>query len=449
MISRRALVTSTAAVLLAATVEGCANNPVGKLFKGKSTRGYQGKGTRIPVLTGNGSLDPAPALKGVDFAIPAPQALTSWPVPGGAYDGYTDHIEAGANFQIAWKRKVGAGGSRSSHPTGAPVIADGVIYVMDGRATVSALSESSGETLWRANLETKTRRDKEGYGGGVAYADGLVFVASGYRFVAALDAKTGATKWRTATESPVHGAPTYSAGKVFVSDIVDQFYAFDAQTGAVAWDYQALEEPARVLAAPSAVVSGDVVIAPFASGEVVAMRVSNGAPVWSDTLSFTSRNNALSEIRDIAGRPVVYRGDVFAGSHSGMFGSIQLRDGQRRWDLPITTITTPWPAGDVVYVVDQSGQVICIARESGQIYWKVNLNEGIKKVKKRPVWTSPILASGKLMLANSHGLAVILNPKTGAKEAEIKLGAPAYVGPIAANGKVYFLTDNAELVAIR
>ena len=449
MISRRALVTSTAAVLLAATVEGCANNPVGKLFKGKSTRGYQGTGTRIPVLSASGSLDPAPALKGVDFAIPAPQPQTSWPVPGGLYDGYIDHVDAGTGFQVAWRRKVGSGGSRQSHPTGAPVIADGVIYTLDGKATVTALDERSGDTLWKSDLATRTRRDKEGYGGGVAFAEGLVFVSSGYRFVAALDAKTGATKWRVAMESPVHGAPTYSAGKVFVTDIVDQFYALEAQTGAVSWDYQALEEPARVLAAPSAVISGDVVVAPFASGEVVAMRVANGSPVWTDTLSFTSRNNALSEIRDIPGRPVVYRGDVFAGSHSGMFGSITLRDGRRRWDLPITTITTPWPAGDVVYVVDQSGQVICIARESGQIYWKVNLNEGIRKVKKRPVWTSPILAGNKLMLANSHGLLIALDPKTGAKQSEIKLGAAAYVGPIAANGTVYFLTDDAELVAIR
>ena len=82
MISRRALVTSAAVLLAGAAVEGCAGRGLGKIFKGKSTRGYQGKGTRIPVLANNQALDPAPALKGVDFAIPAPQAQPSWPVPG-------------------------------------------------------------------------------------------------------------------------------------------------------------------------------------------------------------------------------------------------------------------------------------------------------------------------------------------------------------------------------
>jgi outer membrane protein assembly factor BamB len=449
MISRRALVTSAAVLLAGAAVEGCAGKGIGRLFKGKSTRGYQGTGTRIPVLANNQALDPSPALKGVDFAIPAPQAQPNWPVPGGVYDGAVDHVDAAKDFEVAWRRDVGAGGSRRSHPTGAPVILDGVIYVMDGKATVSALDEQSGATLWRTNLETRSRRDREGYGGGVAIADGLVFVSSGYRFVAALDPKTGEVKWRTAMATPVHSAPTCGGGRVFVTDVTDQFYALDAQTGAINWDYQALEEPARMRTASSAVVSGDVVVAPFASGEVVAMRVPNGAVLWSDTLSFTNRNNALSEIRDIPGRPVVYRGDVFAGSHSGMFGSIALRDGRRRWDLPITTITTPWPAGDVVYVVDQSGQVICVARESGQIYWKVNLNEGIRKVKKRPVWSSPILASNRLILSNNKGLTVALNPKTGEKIGQLKLGAAGYIGPVAANGRIYILNDDAQLVAIR
>ncbi len=134
-------------------------------------------------------------------------------------------------------------------------------------------------------------------------------------------------------------------------------FALDAATGC-----DQLELPgagrtgARVSPPRAPAVSGDVVVAPFASGEVVALRTTNGAVLWMDTLSFTNRNNALSEIRDIPGRPVIYRGDVFAGSHSGVFGAITLRDGQRRWDLPITTITTPGRAGDVVYVRRPDGR---------------------------------------------------------------------------------------------
>ena len=143
---------------------------------------------------------------------------------------------------------------------------------------------------------------------------------------------------------------------MFVVDVQDQLTAYDALTGMESWNYQGLEEPARILAASSGAATADTLVEPFASGELVALGATNGNELWSDVLSFTNRNNALSEIRDIAGRPEIYRGDVLAGSHSGVFAAIDLRTGQRRWSLPITTITSPWAAGDVIYVTDQSGR---------------------------------------------------------------------------------------------
>ena len=414
---------------------------------GSSDR-YQGTGTRIPVLPGSQQLEPAAALQGVDFAIPPAVVRTEWTNPGGTTDNAVEHVVGASAFEVAWRRGVGVGSGRRSHVTAPPIAAGGRIYVMDGRALVSARDESNGAEIWRTDLAPRSGRDRESYGGGLAFADGTVFVASGYRFVTALDAGTGRVKWRTAMSSPIHGAPTVADGRVFVVDVEDQMFVLNAATGDISWNYQALEEPARILAASAPAVSGDVVIAPFASGEVVALRAPNGAQLWNDTLSFTNRNNALSEIRDVTGRPVVYRGDVFAGSHSGVVAAISLRDGQRRWELPITTITTPLPAGDVVYVTAQDGKVYCLSRDTGLVYWSVDLNADAKP-KKRPVWSGPLLASDRLIVVSDRGEAVALDPKTGERIKSIRLGGPAFLTPIAVNGTVFVLTEEAELVAIR
>ncbi|MDB5442384.1 MAG: enzyme repeat domain protein, partial [Phenylobacterium sp.] len=366
------------------------------------------------------------------------------------------------NLAIAWRRNVGQGSSNAIHVTGTPVVAAGRIYTLDAEAGVSAHDAKTGAEIWRANLRpSDNRRDRESFGGGVAFNDGKLYVTSGYRFVAAVDAASGKLLWRTRTEEPIHAAPTVAAGRVMAVALDNSMLTFDAATGAAGWTYQALSEPARILAASSPAVSGDTVVASFGSGEVVALRIANGNDLWDEALSRASRTSALSEIRDVPGRPVIYRGDVYAVSHSGVFAATDLRTGQPRWTLPVVGITTPLPAGDVVYVVSKIGQVICASRETGQIYWMHDLNEGYVPKSRggfwgiggtkmpKPVWSSPLMSNNRLLLVGSSGQLVALNAKTGAVEKRLELGGPALIGPIAAGDAVYVLTDNAELIALR
>ena len=233
-------------------------------------------------------------------------------------------------------------------------------------------------------------------------------------------------------------------------DATDQLLSYAEADGTPGWTYQALEEPARFLRASSPAVSGETVVAPFASGEITALQAGNGTELWSYVLSLTNRNNALSEIRDIAGRPVSYRGDVLAGSHSGVFAAVDLRSGQPRWSLPITTTTSPWPAGDAIYVVDQFGKLICISREAGQVYWIVDLDKGVA-AKKRPVWSGPVLVSDRVVVLSTAGELRALDPKTGklVKSLNLKVKGGATISPAIAGGELLIATEDAELLAVR
>jgi outer membrane protein assembly factor BamB len=432
-------------------------NPFGGGDDGPEAQAAEGR--RISVVAFDQTVTAAEALAGVDFALPEAQPLADWPLPGGTAEQSVEHIQAAPNFEIAWRKSIGRGADRRHHVTAPPVAAGGRVFTMDGEAGVTASDAASGDQVWRVNLQPSEGRDREAFGGGLAYADGTLFVTSGFRFVAALDAATGAVRWTTPVDAPIHSAPNVAGGRVFVVSTDNELNAFDAATGAPIWTYQALAESARILAASSPAVSGDTVIAPFASGELVALLAANGNDLWTDVLSRASRTSALSEIRDIAGRPVIYRGDVFAASHSGVFSATDLRTGSRRWSLPVVSITSPWPAGDVVYVVSRAGELICVARDSGQVYWIRDLNEGRERSEGgflgafdrevRPTWSGPVLASGRIVMVNTFGEAAAVNAKTGVIEKTVNLGAPAFIAPIAVNGTVYAVTDDATLVAIR
>jgi outer membrane protein assembly factor BamB len=421
------------------------NNP---FAKAQSTK-YKGTGTRIPVIALDQSLHAADALKGAEFYLPAPQAITDWPLPGGTPEQSVEHVDAAHAFVVDWRTKFGRGSSREGHVTAPPISAGGRIFLMDGAALVSAHDVKTGREIWRRDLAVRTRHSREAFGGGLAFADGKVFVSSGYRFVAALDAATGKLLWKTNTEAPVHAAPTVTNGRVIVESVDDNLLTFDTNTGQLGWTYQALTEPARILAATSPAVSGDAVVASFASGELVSLQARNGNGLWTAALSKSNRNSALSEIRDIPGRPVIYHGDVFAVSHSGLFAAIELRTGAQRWEMPVTSVTSPWPVGDVVYLSDTAGQVICASRESGQIYWITDLNKNIKKAKDRGVWSGPVLATNRVVLVSSKGEAVALDAKSGAVQKRLKIGDDSLLSPIAVGPDLYVATEAAELIAIR
>ena len=431
------------------------------------------EGERISVLEFEQQLAPSAARSGRDFFLPGPQPATAWTQPGGNAENAVEHVIAAPDFAVAWRRDIGAGSS-DTRQVMAPVVADnGRVFVMDGEATVTAVDSSSGSVAWKANVKPDEQEFRRsffsfglggtstggGFGGGVAVGAGKVFISSGYRTVSAVDQATGAVLWTTPVDVPIHGAPTVSGSRVYVIDVENQIFAFDVNTGQQVWSYRGIPEPARIMRASSPAVTGETVIAPFSSGELVALRAATGQALWQQVLSRTSRTSALSEIRDIAGRPVVSRGVVYAVGHSGVMSAIDVPTGQPKWQLPVSGVNAPLPVGDVVYVVSKAGELTVVNRDTGQVYWTHDLNEGRVRQEGgflglwdrtvRPIWSGPLLASNRLVLVNSDGELVAFDPKTGAQTASLKLGGPAFIAPAAYNGALYVLTDRGQLVSIR
>ncbi|MDV6329520.1 PQQ-binding-like beta-propeller repeat protein [Asticcacaulis sp. 201] len=450
-------------VAVALSLSGCSTVSRLNPLKGKNAEdsAVASQGKRISIVAFDQQLQPSKSLKGVGYYLPAPAAVDNWPVAGGP-GVVVENAAAASDFRVAWSKGIGARSKGVTEVLAQPVSDGKTIYVMDGEARVSAFDVNSGAQVWSVDLNPRLKRDKTGFGGGLALSDGKLYVTSGYRFIKALDASTGAQLWEKAVDTQLHAAPTVDATHVFASDVDNQIFAFDKSTGEMVWTYQAMAEPARLLKTSAPIVANDVVYAPFSSGELVALSAATGDPVWSQTLAQSTRTNAMSQIRDISGRPVLAGGVVFAASHSGVFQAMDVRTGNPKWKVDVDSINTPWVAGDVVFIISLQGELVCISRESGQVYWIKDLNEGIQKTKKGffglgrekkvgkiPLWSGPVLASNRLVIVNSEGEAVAFDPKSGERKETIKLGGAAFITPIVVGDKLFVVTDDAKLVAIR
>jgi outer membrane protein assembly factor BamB len=193
------------------------------------------------------------------------------------------------------------------------------------------------------------------------------------------------------------------------------------------------------------------VVAPFSSGELVALRAENGKVLWTDSLARSRRVTPLGAISDIASAPVIDRGRVYAISHGGRLVSIDLRTGERAWTQDVAGVQTPWIAGDYIFVVTVDAQVMCLSRIDGRIKWVTEI-ERFEDPKERsgPIeWSGPILGGDRLILVNSLGQAVTLSPYTGAVLGRMDLPEGTFIAPIIANQTLYFVTDDADLIALR
>ena len=291
----------------------------------------------------------------------------------------------------------------------------------------------------------------KGFGGGIAFDDGKIFVTTGFGRVFALDAASGRMLWKTELDVPVIDAPTANGGRVFVCTQDNHFYALAEIDGRKLWDHQGITELAGVLESTSPAVAGDFVIAPYSSGELFAIRVENGRPAWNDMLTRSGNVTAISELDDIAGRPVIDRDMVFAISHSGIMAAINLDTGDRVWSRDIGGIQTPWVAGDFLYVTTTDGQLLCLERKDGKVKWIHQLQrwQDMENKENPIVWSGPVLVSNRLILVSSDGYAISISPYTGKLLGRMTIPDGTYIAPVVANGTLYLLTNDAELIALR
>lgn len=433
--------------LAVAGLAGC--DTVGDMFSSDEKAVLPG--TRLSVMELGANLEVDPAIADETVELPQPYENEDWPQPGGTPDNVMHHLAAPGPLKRIWSVNAGTGSSRAAQLVASPVIAAGKIFVLDAEANVRAFDQTTGKKLWTADLVPDGEDGEEGRGGGVAFDGGRIFVVTGFGTAFALDADSGAVIWTQKVGEPFRAAPTANGGRVFAITSDNQMICLAQETGDVLWRHRGIVESAGILSSTSAAVAGAVAIAPYSSGELVALRVENGNPVWSDSLTRTGNITSLGELNDIAGRPVIDRGRVFAVSHSGRMVSIDLRTGERVWTRDIGGVQTPWVAGAFVFLVTTSQEVLAISRRDGRIRWITPLPRYEKpKDRTKPIeWSGPVLVSDRLVLVSSIGDAVSVSPYTGEILGRIDLPGGALIAPVVARETLYILTNDAELVALK
>jgi outer membrane protein assembly factor BamB len=130
---------------------------------------------------------------------------------------------------------------------------------------------------------------------------------------------------------------------------------------------------------------------------------------------------------------------------------MELITGQRMWELNLAGISTPWVAGDWVFVVTSDAKLMAIARNNGKVRWITQLPEYRNaKSKNGPInYSGPILAGGRLIVTSTNGAITFANPDTGAVEGRTSVKSSISLPPVVADNTLYVLDDSGRLHAFR
>jgi outer membrane protein assembly factor BamB len=407
-------------------------------------------GDRISVLGQDKAVEADPKIADVPIALPPPAVNPDWPEPGGNPAHAMGNPALGNPVKKIWDRSVGEGSARYTRVMSQPVIAGGRVYVMDGGVQVSGLDAASGKSFWQVDLKPDNQKGSA-FGGGPCFWNDRLFVSTGYAEVIALDPSNGQVIWRKNVSSPVHTAPTVADSRIFVVTVDNELVALSTDDGSRLWSHNGIPEAAGLLGSASPALEGENVVVAYSSGELFALRAQNGQPTWSENLAAARTMDAVSNLADIHGRPVIDRGRVFAVSHSGRMMAIELRSGAHVWEQEVGSSHEPWCVGDYIFVLANDNDLVCLTRNEGKIRWSQPLpHYQNEKKKEDPIrWAGPVLGGDQLIVLSSSGTAMFISPQTGETLSQTDLSDKGYLGPVIADSTLYLLTDDARLSAYR
>ena len=383
-----------------------------------------------------------------DVVLPPVTVNAAWP----QQDGGPTHVggNLAGGLTKAWSRGIGVGGDYRTRITSQPLVVGNQIFTYDSNATVAAWNLDGGQNIWKTSTRPKKNRAGN-LGGGIAADGGRIYAATGRAEILALNAADGTIIWRKPIPSPARSAPTVVGKAMFLCTIDQQLLAFSTDNGAPLWSYQATRTDAGLLAVASPAVSNGLVVAGFESGDLAAVSADSGTLVWSDNLGTLKGTASLIEFATIRGAPVIQNGLVYAIGLGGLMAALDLRSGRRVWERDVSGTNTPWVAGDIVFIISTEQKVAALSTVDGTVHWVASLPqfENPKRTKGLISWTGPVLIGGKLIAVSTNEHLAVIDPLDGRIVSDLDLSSSVSVSPVAADGTLLILNDDATLTAFK
>jgi outer membrane protein assembly factor BamB len=344
-------------------------------------------------------------------------------------------IEATLKVDRLWSHTFGGKGDRLRLALRVAV-ADGVAYAAGYDGEVAAMSADKGRKLW--SVKTKLPLSA-----GPGVGDGIVVVGASNGMLVALDAKDGSERWRHRMSSEVLATPVVASGTVLVRTVDGRLVGLAATNAEQRWVVEQTVPRLSLRGTAPAFVAGDLVIAGFDNGRVVAVELATGDTQWDTAVGAPSGKNELERLVDIDAPVRAVGDDVFVTGFQGRVAMLARDSGQIWWARDFSSYRGFTLEGDSLIASSSEGVVVAMRRTDGTINWE---QAGLRQ---RGL-TAPAVDGQAIVVGDYEGYLHWLNLANGELIARTKTdGERITNAPIVVDGRVFVQTDGGKLLVFK
>lgn len=331
-----------------------------------------------------------------------------------------------------------------------PLVINNQILVLDSENKIKGYDFNSGEKIWDLDLLDKARNDGDAsFGGAMAHHQGVLYVAVSLGELIAVSLEKKEILWRKSTFGVCRGAPVVEKGNVYIVTANNKTIAYDAMTGQQIWINEGMPESASVAVPSSPASSGSAILSPYSSGELMALKPSNGTLLWTKILGMTKGDLAKIFVH-LTANPVVKDDAVYVGSLNNEFSKISLKDGNTNWTASVASIGFPILSGNAIFLTTSKRTMVALCQTTGEIIWETQLPAKNPDFFDSFVhWSAPILAGGRLYVTGTMKELFVLDAVNGKILNQLILPSIVTVQPVVVKNTLLLLTQEGEILMYR
>jgi outer membrane protein assembly factor BamB len=188
--------------------------------------------------------------------------------------------------------------------------------------------------------------------------------------------------------------------------------------------------------------AGNVTLAGFPGGKLVAIANNNGAAVWEVAVALPKGSTELERVADVTSSPVISGRTVCAAAYQGRAACFDSSTGNTLWSREMSSSAGLDIDSRYVYVTDDKGAVHALDRNSGASVWKQD------KLALRGL-SRPLALGAHVAVADYQGVVHLLRREDGAFAARATTdGSAVQAEPARFGAGILVQTANGGLYAL-